>query len=208
MSRTKSEATRDKVIQGALRALSQHGVTATTTRKIATESGVPLATLHYHFESKSALLLAVLDALNAEITASLRADQRHRADLAACIAQSLRAAWRFIERTRDLQIVQVELTMYALREDAAWLAEQQYESYLRVWREILIATAARTQELDAAGCAALARFILAGQDGLLLQELARPGKARSRKGLEALVRAAQSYAKALRGDLAVAVAAD
>lgn len=207
MTRTKSEATREKVIQGALRALSKNGVTATTTRKIATESGVPLATLHYHFESKGALLLAVLDAINAEVTASLRADQRHRVDLAACIAHSLRAAWRYMERTRDLQIVQLELTMYALREEAAWLAEQQYESYLRVWREILMATAARTGELDAVGCAALARFILAGLDGLVLQDLARPGKARSRKGVEALVEAARDYAGALRRETR-AVAAD
>ena len=207
MTRTKSETTRDKVIQGALRALARFGVTATTTRKIATESGVPLATLHYHFESKGALLLAALDAINAEVTTSLRADQRHRADLAACIAHSLRAAWRFMERTRDLQIVQLELTMYALREDAAWLAEQQYESYLRVWRDILMVTATRTRELDAAGCATLARFILAGIDGLVLQDLARPGKARSRKGVEALVQATQGYAEALRRD-AGAVAAD
>jgi len=198
MAQTKSEATRERVIQGAMRALERHGVTATTTRKIATECGVPLATLHYHFESKSALLLAVLDALNDEATAALRAAQRESVDLAAAIAQMLRAMWRFAERTRDLQVVQYELTLYALREDAAWLAEQQYESYLRVWREILLATARRTGELDAPGCAALARFILAGMDGLILQELARPSKARSRKGVDALIRATQGYAAALR----------
>ena len=61
-----------------------------------------------------------------------------------------------------------------------------------------MATAERTGELDAAGGTALARFILAGVDGLLLQDLARPGKARSRKGLDALIRAAQGYALALR----------
>jgi AcrR family transcriptional regulator len=202
MAHTKSETTRDKVIQGALRALAQYGVTATTTRKIALESGVPLATLHYHFESKSALLLAVLDAINDQATASLRADQRQRGDLAGCIVHTLRAAWRVIERSRDLQIVQYELTMYALREEAGWLAEQQYDSYLQVWRDILLATAQRTGELDAAGCAALARFIFAGLDGLVLQDLARPGKARSRKGVEALALAAQGYAQALRREMA------
>jgi AcrR family transcriptional regulator len=198
MAQTRSTATRERVIQGATRALSLHGVTATTTRKIAAESGVPLATLHYHFESKSALLLAVLDAINEETTAALRAGQRDSADLAAGIAWALRAMWRIIERTRDLQVVQYELTMYALRENAAWLAEQQYESYLLAWRELLLAAARRSGELDAAGCAALARFILAGIDGLVLQELARPGKSRSRKGIDALIRAAQGYATALR----------
>jgi AcrR family transcriptional regulator len=199
MAQKKSEATRERVIQGAMRALSKHGVTATTTRKIAAECGVPLATLHYHFESKSALLLAVLDAINEETTAAFRADQRDHVDLNSAIARTLRAMWRFAERTRDLQLVQYELTLYALREEnSAWLAEQQYESYLRVWREALLATAQRTGELDAAGCAALARFILAGVDGLILQDLARPGKARSRRGIEALIRAVQNYAVSLR----------
>ena len=205
MPQTKGEATRDKVIQGAMRALAQHGVTATTTRKIAAECGVPLATLHYHFDSKSALLLAVLDTINEETVAALRADQRDSVDLPTCIAQALRAAWRFIERTRDLQVLQYELTMYALREDAGWLAEQQYDSYLKLWRELLLPAARRTGELDAAGCTALARFILAGFDGLILQELARPGKARGRKGIEVLIRATQEYARSLRtSDMAAA----
>jgi AcrR family transcriptional regulator len=185
MAQTKSEATRERVIQGATRALEQYGVTATTTRKIAAECGVPLATLHYHFESKSALLLAVLNAINDEATAMLRADQREPIDLDTAIARSLRALWRFVERTRELQIVQYELTLYALREKAAWLAEQQYESYLSALREILLATAQRSGELDAPGCATLARFMLAGIDGLILQDLARPGRA-------------QGYAVALR----------
>jgi hypothetical protein len=95
-------------------------------------------------------------------------------------------------------MVQYELTLYALREDAAWLAERQYESYIRMWREALMPTAARTGALDTAGGTALARFILAGVDGLLLQDLARPGRTRSRKGLDTLIRAAQGYAQTLR----------
>src|SRR5580692_3644345 len=141
MARTKGEATREKVIQGALRTLAQHGVTATTTRKIAAECGVPLATLHYHFDSKSALLLAVLDAINEEVVAAFHADQRDSGDMAAGIARTIRAVWRFLERTRELQVVQYELTMYALREQSGWLAERQYETYLKLWRELLMTTA-------------------------------------------------------------------
>ena len=200
MARAKSEATRERVIQGTLRALAQHGVTATTTRKIAAECGVPLATLHYHFESKSALLLAVLDAINEEVVALFGAELRRSVDLDARIAQVLRTVWRHLERTRDIQIVQYELTMYALREDAGWLAERQYESYVKLYRDALFDTARRTSELGAADCTVLARFMLAGIDGLLLQELARPGRARSRKGLEALIGATQGLARQLRAE--------
>ena len=51
---------------------SATGVIGATTRKIAAESGVRLATLHYHFESKSALLLAVFEALIDETILAFR----------------------------------------------------------------------------------------------------------------------------------------
>jgi hypothetical protein len=39
--------------------------------------------------------------------------------------------------------------------------------------------------------------MLAGVDGLLLQELAKPNQARSKRGIEALTRATQIYARSL-----------
>jgi hypothetical protein len=39
--------------------------------------------------------------------------------------------------------------------------------------------------------------MLAGVDGLLLQELAKPNQARSKRGIEALIRTAQIYARSL-----------
>jgi AcrR family transcriptional regulator len=73
--RTKSDVTRAQIIQGALQALEKTGVIGTTTRSIATEANVQLATLHYHFESKSTLLVAVLEALIDEIAERLREDR-------------------------------------------------------------------------------------------------------------------------------------
>lgn len=200
MSSAKGARTRNQVIQGALRALCSSGVLATTTRKIAAESNVRLATLHYYFESKSALLLAVFEHLIGEITATYRGETEGSRDIATCIQQMLRGAWRFLVRTRDLQIIQYELTLYALREGAEWLAVHQYHSYINVYRDILLDVAKRTGELDAGGCTALARFMLAGIDGLLLQELADPNGTRSKRSLEALIRSAQFYADALRAD--------
>jgi AcrR family transcriptional regulator len=81
MTKTKGDATRAQVIEGAIRVLSATGVIGATTRKIAAESGVRLATLHYHFDSKSALLLAVFEALIAEITLAFREEVRTAHDL-------------------------------------------------------------------------------------------------------------------------------
>jgi AcrR family transcriptional regulator len=197
----KGERTRRQIIEGALQALGTGGVAATTTRDIAAAAGVRLATLHYHFESKSALLLAVLEYLIDETTAALREETSDTADVANCIRESLRAGWRYLTRTLELQIVQYELTLYALRrDDAAGLAAYQYDAYVRVYQDILQGVAVRTGELDAAGCADVARFMLAGIDGLLLQELAKPNKARSSRAIETLIAAAQGFASRVSND--------
>jgi len=198
MSGSKGARTRAQVIQGALRALCANGVSATTTRKIAEESGVHLATLHYHFESKGALLMAVLGHLIDETTTAMRVEAQDRTDIVACIEELLTAAWRLMMRTRNLQIVQYELTLYAFREGAEWLAMHQYDAYVNLYRGALLAIAERTRELTPSDCTALARFMLAGIDGLLLQQLAKPNRGRSATGIAALIQSAQTYALALR----------
>jgi AcrR family transcriptional regulator len=188
------------VIEGAIRVLSATGVIGATTRKIAAESGVRLATLHYHFESKSALLLAVFEAMSDDAVLAFREEIKDSTGLDDCIEQLLKAAWRWVTQTRVLQIVQYELTLYALREGAQWLADQQYDAYVKVYRDFLIAVSERTGELSPAGCTAVVRFMLAGVDGLLLQELAKPNQARSKRGIETLIRATQIYARSLASE--------
>ncbi len=195
---TKSDQTRAQIIEGALRALSQTGVIGTTTRKIAAEAGVQLATLHYQFDSKSALLVAVLESLVNDITARIRQHRVAEGDnLDESIERFIHGVWRSITETKELQIVQYELTLYALREGAEWLAERQYESYLRLYREELANATLESGSLSPAACDSLARFILAGVDGLILQELAKPNRARSKRGIEVLIIATKTYARQL-----------
>ncbi|MEW6645037.1 MAG: TetR/AcrR family transcriptional regulator [Pseudomonadota bacterium] len=194
---SKSDLTRAQIIEGALRALAQTGVLGTTTRKIAAEAGVRLATLHYHFDSKSALLVAVLESLIEQMAERMRQQRvAEGVDLDQCIEQMLHSTWRVVQQTKTIQIVQYELTLYALREGAQWLAERQYEAYLRLYRDTLMA-ARQPKPLSSATSTALARFILAGVDGLILQELAKPSTDRSRRGIDALIAAAQAYARQL-----------
>ena len=54
-------------------------------------------------------------------------------------------------QTRVLQIVQYELTLYALREGAQWLADQQYDAYVQMYRDFLIAVCEKTGELTPSG---------------------------------------------------------
>jgi len=199
MAQAKGDRTRAQIIEGAIRALAETGVLRATTRKIATESGVQLATLHYHFDNKSAILLAVLESLIDELTLSLRGQVKTGSDLDECIDQVLRAGWRALMQTRALQVVQYELTLYALREGANWLAERQYDAYVQLYLDFLRSIPEGESGLSLEDCRVVARFILAGIDGLLLQELAKPNRTRSKRGIEGLIGATQRYARALRG---------
>lgn len=196
--KTKSDLTRAQIIQGALQALEKTGVIGTTTRRIAAEANVQLATLHYHFESKSALLVAVLGALVEDIAKRLHEERLDPdRDLDDRIEDLIRGTWRSIVRTKSRQIVQYELTLYALREGAQWLADQQYEAYLRLYKENLVSCRPGKLTLSSADYTALARFILAGIDGLILQELAKPNRGRSNQAVEALIYGAKQYSREL-----------
>ncbi len=197
---TKSVDTRAAIVRGALQALEAHGIANTTTRKIAAEAGVRLATLHYHFDSKDALLLAVLDALVTELTQILRNETQATACLDDRIAGLVRAAWRYAEQTAAKQIVQFELTLYALRtRGAAWLAERQYGDYVRLYGDLLASGAGVT--LSATRAQALARFVLASIDGMILQSLAGLSASDAKQGVDALIVAAQARARALSAEV-------
>ena len=195
----KSAETRARIVGGALRALEMHGLNDTTTRRIATEADVRLATLHYHFDSKEAVLLAVLDMLVSELAVTLEADTSTCTSLEARIAEVVRASWAYVERTRAKQIVQYELTLYALRtRGSEWLAARQYEGYVDAYATLLERGAASSAPtLTRAQARDLAHLILAGVDGLILQALAGAAEQHLKAGLDAVTAGAQARARML-----------
>ncbi len=53
--------TKEAIVDAARRCLLAEGYAAMSTRKVATEAGVPLSQVHYHFGSKGGLVLALLE---------------------------------------------------------------------------------------------------------------------------------------------------
>lgn len=194
----KSADTRARIVAGALKALEANGIGETTTRRIAAEAGVRLATLHYHFRAKEDVLLAVLDALAAELALTLREALGEPAPLRMRIAGLVRAAWAYGQVTRQKQVVQYELTLYALRtRGSEWLAARQYEAYVTAYAEHLGAGAGGAEDRAARD---LARFILAGLDGLLLQHLVGLTDRQAADGLDALIAGATRWADRAQDD--------
>ena len=63
MSRISAEQRREDFVNAAVRVVATHGAAGSTTRLIADEADAPLASLHYCYDSKEALLDAVFEAL-------------------------------------------------------------------------------------------------------------------------------------------------
>ncbi len=195
----KSAETRTRIVSGALQTLETHGLHETTTRRIAAAADVRLATLHYHFANKEAVLLAVLDMLVNELKLTLKADLVPRESFDLHIAEVLRASWAYVERTRAKQIVQYELTLYALRtQGSEWLARRQYEGYVDAYVAML-RDGARLDDtgLDDTQVRSLAHLMLAGIDGLILQALAGAADQHLRMSLKAVTAGAQAVARTM-----------
>lgn len=194
----KSRETREKLIDGALLALCEDGVIGTTTRKIAEKAGVRLGTLHYHFETKDTLLLAVLETLGARLAHTLRLGVAGARDMDECIHRALQTDWLFAEENSAIQIVQYELTLYALRtEGAAWMAKRQYTDYIKAHDDVFSAHAPDASRTTLENVNKLSQLVMAGIDGIIIQELSAPDRARSRNAVRALISSMQSLARSL-----------
>ena len=66
-------ATRERILSAARAVLRRDGGAQLSTRAVANEAGVHLSLIHYHFESREGLLLAVLERMNQELLGRQRA---------------------------------------------------------------------------------------------------------------------------------------
>lgn len=191
MSRTSAVLERrTEIIEAAIRVLSRDGITETTTRKIAAEANVNQATLRYYFGSKDDLLFAVLQEMMRRTGEIVRAGTPIGCGLHEAISESIRAYWAYVEAFPELEVMQYELTLYALRHsNSAWLAQQQYDGYATVVTTMLQDGFEAAGKTCAVPLAELARFIIGGLDGLLLQFISDRDTDRARRHLDHLIKA-------------------
>jgi AcrR family transcriptional regulator len=192
---------RGEILAAAVRVLAREGIVETTTRKIAHEADVNQATLAYYFGSKDGLLLAVLQEMMRTTQEIALAAAPPGVGLHDAITQGLRAFWAHVESTPELQVMQYELTLYALRTpEAAWLAREQYGGYSAVVQRLFEGACAATGERCAIGCDELARFVVGGLDGLILQFVSDRDPVRARRDLENLIAAVIALASGAAGE--------
>ncbi len=186
---------RTRILDAAIAVLARDGIAETTTRKIAAEAGVNQAMLRYYFGSKDDLLFAVLQEMMRQTREIVQQATLRGQDLRAMLLSGLLAFWQHFESRPELQILQYELTLYALRNPASvWLARQQYHGYCAVVEALFAQGFATTGQESAVPLSELARFVVAGIDGLILQFISSPDRARARRDLSNLVDAVVALA--------------
>ncbi|TDC90955.1 TetR/AcrR family transcriptional regulator [Nonomuraea deserti] len=178
-----------QLVAAARSVLSREGVANTSLRAVAAEGGVPLGTLQYVFPSKELLLRAVIEDVVDEIAGVLKDSVQLEDGLEHAIRQGVTRFWsQLVAEQTNLQLMQYELTTYALRtQGQEQIARWQYERYAGIVAQWCQEAAGNAGEICAVPFAQLARVLLAAVDGLIMQHLCDPNEARSREDLDAVI---------------------
>ncbi|MFJ4652413.1 TetR/AcrR family transcriptional regulator [Nocardia sp. NPDC088792] len=192
MAHTPAAVRRAQIIRAATTVIARDGVAGATTRRIAAEAGLSLATLHYVFSTKDEILAAVLASLieddqrgNATITAHLDTSvDTQRLTLPEVIHQLVRTAWDVASADPALARVEHELTLYALRTpEAAHLGRDLNNYHLDATEQIVDRTMEHTGHESPRPARELAHLINCVMDGILLDHLVNPDSALTDRSL-------------------------
>lgn len=169
--------------------MARDGVADASLRSVAAEAGVPLGTMQHAFKTKRELLQAVVDDVNTEIAEVLGRSPSTVGGLAQVIGRNLTTFWAdLVDGHSSLQLMQYELTTYALRSASTErLASWQYRQYGAAVASWCERAATEAGETIAVPFDQLARIIVAGLDGLILQHLCDPDGARSMHDLDTFI---------------------
>jgi AcrR family transcriptional regulator len=124
------------ILAAARRCLLAQGYAAMSTRKVATEAGVPLSQVHYHFGSKGGMVLAVLEDENRRLLARQASMYSEEAPLWMRYEQ----ACDFLEDDLESGYVRVLQEMIA----AGWSNDEIAEKVRKMltgWYDLLTAVA-------------------------------------------------------------------
>ncbi|SDI22298.1 DNA-binding transcriptional regulator YbjK [Actinokineospora alba] len=169
MTRMSADERRTALVEAAIRVMARDGVAKATTRAIVAEADMRLGFFHYCFDSKEALLLQVLDAINQRNARVATEHVEAGKNLRDTVKASVDAYWAHVESNPGEHQVTYELTQYVLREPAlATVARKQYENYALVATSVLETIAAATKMEWTVPLPILARFLHNTLDGITL----------------------------------------
>lgn len=190
--RVPAEQRRAALIDAALRVISRGGVAAASTRMIAAEAGMSLASVHYVFASRDELLREVIALVVEEERAVAGAplDLAETLDLVSLLRAGVAGYFGLVQQEPGREQGMLELTHYALRRpEMAGIAHDQYARYYALAGDLLDHVAERAGVRWTVPVDTLARWIVAFTDGLTMQWLAAPDEAAVRSQIDLIAEA-------------------
>ncbi|WP_333738397.1 TetR/AcrR family transcriptional regulator [Streptomyces sp. IBSBF 2806] len=195
MAHVSAAERRPQLIKAAIGLMAREGVAAGSTRAIAAELGVAQATVHYTFGTKEELYRAVMEQLTHDLVDQVTRATPTDASFEETLVTLAEALWRTVlEQPASHQLL-TELTMLALRTPHLNEAlRSHYGEVLAVTAKLIEETAERTGHQLGRPAGTIARFFLAGFEGLTMQHLSLPDEEAESVCLRALVSAALALA--------------
>lgn len=185
-----AEVRRKQLIDAAKWTLQSDGIAQCSLRAVASRAGVPLGTMQYVFSSKESLLRAVIESVIDDISIVLETSADVDHGLENAIHTGISTYWEaMVHKEADLQIMQYELTTYALRSvNQQDLAGWQYSRYVDIVANWFKEAAERSGETCAMSFLKLARLTVALLDGIILQYVCDRNSTRARSDVSSLVK--------------------
>ena len=114
-----SERRRRDLLDAAFEIVAERGLEGLRTRDVAARAGVNIATLHYYFGTKEALVEALVDDVDGKLRGPESADGAREVRTFGGLHDHLREAWRRFHATPHLAAVLQELVIRGQRDPAA-----------------------------------------------------------------------------------------
>jgi AcrR family transcriptional regulator len=126
------------LVEAALAVVARDGVAAASTRAITAEAGMSLASFHYAFASRDALLVEVIErALERELAAQAALDLAGL-PLEERVYRQFLASIRLLAEAPESELAMFELMHHALRSPGLEpVARRQYERYWDIAEEFV-----------------------------------------------------------------------
>lgn len=185
-NRLPADERRAQLVESALELAEEGGVGAVTVRAVAERTGVSLGVVHYCFDSKQALVVAMAHAVIGRLAEAMRSaydgatddpDQRGIECLRRMLRAGLEEMWSAIGSSPGRQTLTYEITTYSLRrraDDSPPGDDIAARQYARMDEEARIFLEACAQSCDVQWqdpIPTVARLSLALIDGVVLRWL-------------------------------------
>lgn len=187
---------RAALMEAAFRVISEKGVSAATTRAIAAEAGMPLASFHYAFESHTDLMGELIVVVTAREAQAVNEVFEMGEDLLSSVRSALQAYISHLVESPGMERAVLELTQYASRTPTLeHLAPEVYARYRSIVLELL-------EQAEAAGYqwitpkADIVSQIIVVTDGLAMNYLVDHDEAAVRRAADALALGIASQGRA------------